>query len=133
MGTSTLKILGKLIHWMFALNLSNYSRWLPVHIPDPMMLKEKHPYVFAEFVRGKFVVQKTQQFLSLIALDHNHEQENEIIKGDGGAVGLTKNHTALRRWMIAGPEIARLVKEFESIFEEKKPFDKRHDEQMPSV
>ena len=78
---------------MFALDLTNYSRWLPVHIRDLMMLKEKHPSVFAEFVRGKFVVQKTQHFFSLIALDHNHEQENEIIKGDGGAVGLTENPT----------------------------------------
>ena len=53
------------------------------------MLKEKHPSVFAEFVRGKFVVQKTQHFFLLIALDHNHVQENEIIKGDGGAVRLS--------------------------------------------
>ena len=90
------------------------------------MLKEKHPSVFAKFVRGKFVVQKTQHFFSLIALDHNHEQENEIIKGDGGAVGLTENPTALKRWMMAGPEIARVVKEFESTFEVTKPCDKRH-------
>ena len=72
------------------------------------MLREKHPPVFAEFVRGTFVVQKTQHFFSLIALDHNHEQVNEIIKGDRGAVGLTENHTALKRWMVAGPEIARV-------------------------
>lgn len=63
---------------------------------DLLMLKEKHPSVFAEFVRGKFVVQKTQNF-SLTALNHNHEQENEIIKGDGGAVGRTENPTALKR------------------------------------
>lgn len=30
-----------------------------------------------------------------------------IIKGNGGAVGLTEILTALRRWMVAGPEIAR--------------------------
>ena len=79
---------------MFALDLTNYSRWLPVHIRDLLILNEKHPSVFAEFVRGKFVVQKSQHFFSLIALDHNHEQENEIIKGDGRAVGLTKNPIA---------------------------------------
>ena len=101
---------------MFALDLTNYSRWLPVHIRHLLMLEEKHPSVFAEFVRGKFVVQKTQHFFSLIALDHNHEQENEIIKGDGGAVG---------------PKL--VVKEFESTFEVTKPCDKCHHEQMPSV
>ena len=44
------EILGKLTPWMFALDLTNYSRWLPVHIRDLLMLKEKHPSVFAEFV-----------------------------------------------------------------------------------
>ena len=127
------EILGKLTSWMFALDLTNYSRWLPVHIRDPLMRREKHPSVFAEFVRRNFVVQKTQHVFSLIALDHNHEQENEIIKGDGGAVGLTENPTALKRWMVAGPEIARVVKEIESTFEVTKPLDKRHHEQMPSV
>ena len=36
-----------------------------------------------------------------------------MVKGDGGAVGLTENPSALRRWMISGPEIARIVNEFE--------------------
>ncbi len=38
-------------------------------------------------------------------LDHAHEQNNACVKGDGGAVGLTQNVTALQRWMVAGPEI----------------------------
>ena len=125
--------LGKLTPWMFALDLYNYSRWLPVHIRGMMMLKEKLPSVFAEFFRGEFVVQKTQHFFSLIALNHNHEQQNEAIKDDGGAVGLTESPSALRRWMVAGPEIARVVKEFESTFEATKPSDKRHHVQVTSV
>ena len=31
----------------------------------------------------------------------NHEQENEISKGGGGAVGLTDNPAALKHWMVA--------------------------------
>ena len=58
------------------------------------------------------MVQKTQHFFSLIASGHNHEQENEIIKGDGGAVGLAENPTAFKCRMVAGPEIAGVVKEF---------------------
>ena len=30
---------GKLTPWMLALDLTNYSRWLPAHIRDLMMLK----------------------------------------------------------------------------------------------
>ena len=94
-----IQVLGIHVPWMFALDLTNYSRWLPVHIRDLMMLKEKHPLVYDEFIAGKFVVQKTQRLFSMIALDQNHEQENAIIKGDGGAIGLTENPTALARWM----------------------------------
>ena len=43
-----------------------------------------------------------------------HEQENPSIRGEGGAVGLTENPSALRRWMIGGTEIATIVTEFES-------------------
>ena len=45
-----------------------------------------------------------------------HEQENAKVKGVGGVIGLTENPAALSRWMICGPEIARLLDEFESDF-----------------
>ena len=38
------------------------------------------------------------------------------VKGDGDAVGLTDNPNALRRWMFAGPEVARVIGEFEASF-----------------
>ena len=37
-----------------------------------------------------------------------------MVKGDSGAVGLTEHPNALRRWMLSGPEMARLVNEFEA-------------------
>jgi len=45
-----------------------------------------------------------------------HEQNNELVKGSGGAVGLTENPSAFRKWMMAGPEQAKLLKEFECEF-----------------
>ena len=66
-----------------------------------------------EFKAGKYTVQKTGRFFSAIAIDHAHEQNNAYVKGDGGAVGLTENPSALRRWMLAGPEITRIIGEFE--------------------
>ena len=127
------QFLGKLVSWMFALNLVNYSRWLPIRIGDLLNLRERHPSVYAEFEQGKFVLQKSQHLFSKISLDQNHEQENEMIKGDGGAVGLTESPAALRRWMIAGPEIARAVKEFESAYEVERPTETCHHEQVASV
>ena len=37
-----------------------------------------------------------------------------MVKGDGGAVGLTNSPSVLCRWMVLGPEMARLVNEFEN-------------------
>ncbi len=48
-----------------------------------------------------------------MALDQCHEQNNATVKESGGAIGLLTNPSALRRWMVAGPEIARMVSEFE--------------------
>lgn len=59
-------------------------------------------------------MEKSKHAFSAIAIDHAHEQNNASVKGDGGAVGLTENPSALRRWMVSGPEMARLIGEFES-------------------
>ena len=106
--------------WMFALDRTNYSRWLPVHIRDMVELPNKHPHVSKEFSisGGKFTVQKTTNTFSSIPLDQAHEQNNELIKGDCGIIGITENPGALLKWMVAGPELARVVKEFESTVEE---------------
>ena len=34
------------------------------------------------------------------------------IKGVGRAIGLTENDTSLAKWLIAGPEVSRMVEEF---------------------
>ena len=78
-----------------------------------MNLIDKHPDVLAEFRSGTFVVHKTSNKFSAMPIDQSHEQNNAVVKGSGGAIGLTGNPGALRRWMVAGPEIARITTEFE--------------------
>ena len=63
-------------------------------------------------VSCNFVVHKTKSLFSAIALDHAHEHVNAGVKGEGGAVGLTENPAALCRWMVAGPELSRMIEEF---------------------
>lgn len=93
-------------------------------------LAEKHPAVYQEFLRGNFTVNKTGRTFSNIAIDQAHEQNNACIKGDGGAVGLTQNLAALQRWMVSGPEMARLIEEFQaSMGKPEKESDRRHHEQ----
>ena len=97
----------KMLPWFFALNHTNYARWLPVHVRDMRELHKKAPQVEEAFKEGLFTVVKTRRRFSAIAIDQAHEQNNAMVKGDGGAVGLTENSNALRRWMLSGPEMAR--------------------------
>lgn len=108
-----LDALTELVPWFHALDHVHYARWIPVHLRDMAELPTKHPNVYQEFMDGHFTVQKTKRVFSAIPIDQAHEQNNACVKGDGGAVGLTDNPGALRRWMVAGPEVARVIGEFE--------------------
>lgn len=78
-----------------------------------MNLKGLHPSIYAEFLNGKFTANISGRKFSAMALDQAHEQCNSRVKGDGGAVGLTENPNELRRWMVAGQEVSRVLQEFE--------------------
>ena len=71
---------------------------------------------------------------SAIPLDQSHEQNNAYVNGDGGAFGLTDNATALRRWMVAGPEVASVIVELEDFnMHPRNLGETRHYEETPSV
>lgn len=123
-----------LVPWMFVLEQINYAMWLLVHVWDMVILQTSHPNVYHNFTNGAFVVRKSSHaFSAMIALDHAHEQENASIKREDGAVGLTETSSALRRWMIGGPEIARMVGEYEEQLNSKKQPSAKHHEQIRSV
>ena len=97
----------------FPLLTKNYSRWISVHIHDTDSLPTS---IYEEFKEhGHWVDTKTTNQFSAMPIDQAHEQNNELVKGSGGAVGLTENPSALRKWMVAGPEQAQLLK-FENEF-----------------
>ena len=60
------------------------------------------------------------------AIDQAHEQNNAIVKGSGGAIGLMQNPVAFRKWLLAGPEQGWLIEEFEKQFLESKDDDNFH-------
>ena len=106
--------LAELIPYFFANNNVNYARWLPIHFRDMMTLAQKHPQLANEFHRGKFVVHKSGRDFSAMAINQAHEQANAVIKADGAAIGVTEDPSALRRWMVAGPEVSHLVEQYEA-------------------
>ena len=85
-------------------------------------------------MEGSFTVQKTKKVFSTISIDQAHRQTNAHIKGNGGAVGLTDNPSALQHWMVAGPEVARFIAEFQAGDEHwEKRVDTRHLDQSQCV
>ena len=105
--------LNKLVPWFFTFNHTHYARWISVHLRDMMILSEKHPDVYRQFKLGKFVVAKSKNNFSLISVDQGHEQNNAVLKNDGGIIGLTQDSDALVKWTISGPETVRVIAEFE--------------------
>ena len=55
---------------------------------------------------------RSQRSFSRMSLDESHEHNNACVNEQGGTIGLTETQTALLRWMVAGPEMARVVTEF---------------------
>ena len=64
-------------------------------------------------MKGNFVIRKSERYFSAISTDQAHEQNNAIIKGDGGAIGILNDASTLDRWTTSGPEVARILAEFD--------------------
>ena len=105
---------------------------MSVHLRDMQNLETNHPNIYLEFQRSHFTVSKSDRHFSNIAIDQTHEQLNAVIKGDGGAVGLTESDAALNRWTIAGPETMRILEKFETNLNSGSHQDRRHHEQTPA-
>ena len=52
------------------------------------MIETRHPFMALEIKNGHIAVHKIEKPISVIAIGQEHEQNNKIIKGDGGAIVL---------------------------------------------
>jgi len=73
----------------------SYAHWVPIHLSD---LKSLSSAVKNHFI-SCWVLRKPTSFLAFRLTEQNYE----LVKGSGRAVGLTENLKAFRRWMVAGP------------------------------
>ena len=80
--------LSELLPYFFANNNVNYARWFTIHLRDMMSIDQQHPEVAKGFHKGNFVVHKSERAFSGLAIE---------------------DPTALRRWMVAGPGVSRLL------------------------
>ena len=59
---------------LYALDHTNYARWIPVHLRDMAELSSEHPEVAKEFKEGNFIIRKTNRIFSAIVIHHAHER-----------------------------------------------------------
>ena len=69
------RVLNSPMKYIFALNHYNYARWLSLHVDDLLKLEYTCPDVYKEFCNGHFVISKTENPFSSIAIDQAHEQK----------------------------------------------------------
>ena len=74
-----------------------------------MVLEGQYPDVASELHNDNVSIHKSRRYISVLVFDQAQEPNNAVIDGDGGAIGLTEYSAALRGWMLAGPEMSRLL------------------------
>ena len=82
-----------------------------------MQLSHMHPQLYTEFLKGNFIVQKSDWKFSLIGKDQSHEHSNKNLQAYGGAVGLYDNPEALKLFMLAVRDCTRCINEFEAVLD----------------
>ena len=66
-----------------------------------LSLESQYPTISLEFHSRKFCVfESNQPFLDMV-IDYAHKQGNTVIKSECGAIGVTEDPLALRRWIVA--------------------------------
>ena len=104
--------LEEMVPFVFAIDHLNYAGWLFVYQKYLKSLSLTNSTIYANFLE-KFCIRKTLRNFSSIPSDHAHEQNKNLEKEDGSAIGLRENTARLTCWMICGPQIARIVNKFE--------------------
>ena len=96
------------IKYFFAHDLLNYARLMPVHLAQLRALEHEDPSTWQAFKEGEFVCSKSEVPFTRLYTDQALEQENKVLKGQGGMVGLCQDEKALDRLLVITPTISRI-------------------------
>ena len=84
----------------FALNHSNYARWLVKYYDSILKLNETHLEVYNEFKQGWFTIRRTEKPFSSTAIDLTLEQtiNAEAVSQHLEVLSITNSISARQRW-----------------------------------
>ena len=77
-----------------------------------MMGLKENDAVSWKYLKDNFSINKTGIPFCSIGSDHALEQDNKLLKVNGGVVGLTQNPTALHRFCLISSSLAPLCFQF---------------------
>ena len=103
--------LDAMIPYFFAHDQMNYARHASLYVAKMRKLQTKHIESW-NYLKENFSINKTRIPFCSIGTDHAFEQENKILKINGGVKGLTQNATALHHFCLSTPSLNSLSKEF---------------------
>lgn len=119
-----LSVTAQMAPYFFAVDRTNYARWLPVYLGDTSQLPVTASEIHEEFVSGNHSISRSTQPFSQVWTDMALEQSiNLDCKSKGGIVGISLKPEALERWFLTAHKRAAIttcVKEMCSLGESKK-------------
>ena len=102
--------------YFFAMDRTNYSRWLPVYLVDMQTLDSVHPSIQEEFLNGNHAVSRSQNSFAQVWTDMALEQSANLdSKSKGWIVGITQKPEALERWFLTCHERAAITSAIKEI------------------
>ena len=112
----------------FAIDHTNYARWISVFVKELKLLKVKDITLFNEFLSGSFSVKYSDGQFSGVGYDQAHEMNNKRMKSKSGFGDLFNNEdsNSLRKLEVVAPEIDYYMCLMEDGEGEKK--DRKHKE-----
>lgn len=105
-----LESVAEMMPHFFAMDRTNYSRWLPVYLGDMNQLDVTAPEVHREFLQEGHSVSRSCHPFNQVWTDMALEQSvNRDSKTKGGIVGISQKADALERWFLTAHERAAIT------------------------
>lgn len=98
----------KLAEDFHSTNRIKYMRLMPYYVHSQYALKSLDPQTWNDLEEGGFTVKKSQIPFTAIGPDHAGEQENKVLKVQGGLRGIANNENARNRFFLVAPVLSQI-------------------------
>ena len=89
--TLLLEAFAAMLPWLTIYDHTHCARWGHVYLADIKLLEKTAPVVYAEFMQGTFVVNRTKIRFNQVSADQVTEWINKTCKVQNGIIGVTRN------------------------------------------